>query len=121
MRHIDGSKASSPDMRVTPADIKLKREGDAVTVAVAGEIDLSTADRLDTTIRNAEKTEIGRIIVDLSSLSFIDSTALAVLLDAIKRNRRQAGNRLSFVPSRHEAVTRLETESARRAKNGPCF
>ena len=121
MRHNDGSNASSPEMRVTPADIKLKREGDAVTVAVAGEIDLSTADRLDTTIRNAEKTEIGRIVVDLSSLSFIDSTALSVLLDAIKRNRRQAGNRLSFVPSRHEAVTRLETESARRAKNGPCF
>jgi anti-sigma B factor antagonist len=94
-------------MRVKPADIQSKREGDAVTVAVTGEIDLSAADRLDTTLRDAEKTEIGRIVVDLSSLSLIDSSALAVLLDAIKRNRRRAGSRLSFVPSRHEAVTRL--------------
>ncbi len=107
MRHNDRSNASSPDLRVKPADIKSKRDWDSVTVAVVGEIDLSTADRLDTTLRDAEKTEIGRIVVDLSSLSFIDSTALGVFLDAIKRNRRRAGSRLSFVPSRHEVVTRL--------------
>ena len=107
MRHNDRSNVSSPDMRVTPADIRSKRDGDSVTVAVAGEIDLSTADRLDTAIRDAERTEIGRIVVDLSSLSFIDSTALGVLLDAIKRNRRRGGSRLSFVPSKREGVTRL--------------
>jgi anti-anti-sigma factor len=44
--------------------------------------------------------------VDLSALSFMDSTALSVFLQAIKRDRRD-GNRLSFVPSKHEAVTRL--------------
>ena len=106
MQHDDGSNASSPDMSGKPADIKSKREGDSVTVAVAGEIDLSTADQLDAAIREAEKTETNRIVVDLSALSFVDSTGLSVLLDAIKRSRRD-GNRLSFVPSKHEAVTRL--------------
>ena len=106
MQHDDGSNASSPDMSGKPADIKSKREGDSVTVAVAGEIDLSTADQLDAAIREAEETEINRIVVDLSALSFVDSTGLGVLLEAIKRSRRN-GNRLSFVPSKHEAVTRL--------------
>jgi anti-sigma B factor antagonist len=98
--------ASSPDMRGKPADIKSKREGGSVTVAVAGEIDLSTADQLDAAIRQAEETDTNRIVVDLSALSFVDSTGLSVLLEAIKRTRRD-GNRLSFVPSKHEAVTRL--------------
>jgi anti-sigma B factor antagonist len=106
MRHYDDSNASSLDMRGKPADIKSKRDQDSVTVAVAGEIDLSTADQLDAAIREAEKTEINRIVVDLSALSFVDSTGLGVLLEAIKRNRRD-GNRLSFVPSKHDAVARL--------------
>jgi len=106
MQHDDGSNASSLDMRGKPADIKSKREGGSVTVAVAGEIVLSTADQLDAAIRQAEETEINRIVVDLSALSFVDSTGLGVLLEAIKRTRRD-GNRLSFVPSKHEAVTRL--------------
>jgi anti-sigma B factor antagonist len=106
MQHDDGSNASSPDMRGKPADIKSKREGGSVTVAVAGEIDLSTADQLDAAIRQAEETDTNRIVVDLSALSFVDSTGLSVLLEAIKRTRRD-GNRLSFVPSKHEAVTRL--------------
>ena len=106
MQHDDGSNASSPEMSGKPADIESKREGDSVTVAVAGEIDLSTADQLDAAIRDAEKTETNRIVVDLSAMYFVDSTGLSVLLEAIKRSRRD-GNRLSFVPSKHEAVTRL--------------
>jgi anti-sigma B factor antagonist len=106
MQHDDNSNASSLDMRGKPADIKSMREAGSVTVAVAGEIDLSTADQLDAAIREAEETETKRIVVDLSSLTFVDSTGLSVLLAAIKRTRRD-GNRLSFIPSKHEAVTRL--------------
>jgi anti-anti-sigma regulatory factor len=39
-------------------------------------------------------------------MSFIDSICLSVLLEAITRNRRN-GNRLSFVPSKHDEVVRL--------------
>jgi len=106
MRDDDGSNASSPDMRGKPANIESRRDGNSLVVKVAGEIDLSTADQLDVAIREAEKTEINQIVVNLSALSFLDSTGLAVLLEAIKRDRRD-GDRLSFVPSKHEAVTRL--------------
>ena len=115
MQHDDGSNATSLDMTGKPADIKSKREGDSITVAVAGEIDLSTADELEDAIREAEKTEISRIVLDLSALSFMDSTALSVFLQAIKRSRRN-GNRLSFVPSKHDGVARLlaVTDTAER-------
>jgi anti-anti-sigma factor len=87
-------------------EIDARREGESVTVAVAGEVDVSTAGELDAAIREAEETEISRIVVDLSDLSFIDSTALEVLLRASMRHR-QNGDRLSFVPSKHESVTTL--------------
>ena len=106
MQRDDGSNASSIDMRGRPADIKSRREGDSVTVVVAGEIDLSTADQLDAAIRRAEDAETNRIVVDLSAMSFVDSTGLSVFLEAIKRSRRD-GNRLSFVPSNHDEVVRL--------------
>jgi anti-sigma B factor antagonist len=106
MQHDDGSNASSLDMRDKPAAIKSRREGGSVTIVVAGEVDLSTADELDAAIRRAEDAETNRIIVDLSAMSFVDSTGLSVFLEAIKRSRRD-GNRLSFVPSKHDEVVRL--------------
>ena len=93
-------------LKTAGVEIKTRREGDSVTVAVVGEIDLSTADALAAAIRDAEETEIGRIVVDLSDLTFLDSTGLAVLLQASVRSR-QDSNRLIFAPSKHDAVTRL--------------
>ena len=93
-------------MTRNPGEIDTRREGESVTVTVAGEIDLSTAGDLDAAIRAAEETETSRIVVDLSDLSYIDSTALEVLLRASSRNRDD-GNRISFVPSKNDSVTTL--------------
>ena len=87
-------------------EIDTLREGESVTVVVTGEIDVSTAGELDAAIREVEETKISRIVVDLSDLSFIDSTALEVLLRASIRHR-QDGKRLSFVKSKHDSVTTL--------------
>jgi anti-anti-sigma factor len=106
MRPVDDANTGSPDLAGEPLEIKAHREGDSITIAVFGEIDLSTVDSLDTAIRRAERTEIERIVLDLTDLSFLDSTGLSLLLRASQRSRYD-GNRLSFVPSKHEAVTRL--------------
>jgi anti-sigma B factor antagonist len=106
MRPVDDSNVGSPDLATKPVEIRSHRKGDSVTIIVAGEIDLSTAGKLDAEIRHAEDTVIGQIVVDMTDLSFVDSTGLSVLLRASVRSRED-GNRLSFVPSKHEAVTRL--------------
>ena len=86
-----------------PLAIKSSRAGASVTIALSGELDLASVEDLDRAIRNCEETDIGWIVIDLSDVSFIDSTGLNVLLDA----RKRINGRLRFVRSKHEAVTRL--------------
>ena len=94
------------DRRRRPLQIRNTRDRDPVgTVAIEldGELDLTSAEELDTAIRDAEEMDIGWIVVDLSDVSFIDSTGLSVLLQAKKRS----DGRLSCIPSNHEAVSWL--------------
>ncbi len=106
MRPVDDSNAGSRVLAGKPLEIETEREGDSITIALSGEMDLATVDRLELAIRRAEGTDVGRIVLDLSELSFLDSTGLSVLLAANARHRED-GNRLTFIPSKHEAVTRV--------------
>lgn len=96
------------DARPTPFAINTGLgEWDATIIAVSGELDLASADQLDVAIRHAEESATTRwIVVDLEDLSFLDSTGLSVLLEA-RRRASDDGNRLRFVRSRHDQVTRL--------------
>jgi anti-sigma B factor antagonist len=106
LRPLPGHGPAHPRLTSEPLQISEHRDGDPVgTVAItlAGELDLASADHLDAVIRDAEETDIGSIVVDLSEVSFIDSTGLSVLLNAKKRS----DGRFSCIPSNHDAVTRL--------------
>ena len=60
-------------------------------VAVRGEIDLFTAPDLKAMLLAAIDSGKSRIVVDLSDTSFLDSTALGVLIGAVKRLRARDG------------------------------
>lgn len=60
-------------------------------VAVAGEIDLFTAPELKAALSDALESGRTRIVVDLSNTTFLDSTALGVLIGAVKRLRSRDG------------------------------
>jgi anti-sigma B factor antagonist len=85
-----------------PLLINTRRNGDSAAIALSGELDLA-ADELDAVICEVEETDVGRIVVDLSGVSFIDSTGLSALMSAKKRSPR----RLKYIPSNHDSVTRL--------------
>jgi anti-anti-sigma factor len=106
MRPVDDSNTGSGDLAGKPLEIQTRREGDAITIVLSGEMDLSTTRRLDRAIRKAEEADVGRIVLDLSDLSFLDSTSLSLLLETGARHREN-GNRLRFVPSNHDAVQRV--------------
>jgi anti-sigma B factor antagonist len=75
--------------RVPPPFVLGVAEQDgASVVVVGGELDLHTAGELDETLARLDGR---RIVVDLREVTFLDSTALAVLLAAA---RRRAGKRL---------------------------
>jgi anti-sigma B factor antagonist len=65
-------------------------------VAVRGEIDLFTAPEMKTALSEAIEAGKSRIVVDLEETTFLDSTALGVLIGTVKRLRSRDG-RLTIV------------------------
>jgi anti-sigma B factor antagonist len=59
--------------------IDVQADGELAVVRVAGELDLSTAGELEQTLIGLSSH---RVVIDLASVSFLDSTALGVLLRA---------------------------------------
>src|ERR1700710_1734324 len=82
-------KAMSPEFAITEHPI----DGERHVLAVRGEIDLFTAPELKQVL--AESIEAGRvrIIVDLTETTFLDSTALGVLIGAVERLGSRDGAR----------------------------
>ena len=77
-----------------PTEFELTQEtleGDRHVIAVRGEIDLFTAPDLKSTLLGAIDAGHIRIVIDLSETSFLDSTALGVLIGAVKRLRARDG------------------------------
>jgi anti-anti-sigma factor len=100
---VPGPNLGSPDLKRWPLLINTRRDGNSTAIALSGELDQASADELDAVIRDAEETDVGRIVVDLSGVSFVDSVGLSALLGAKKRS----DGRLIYIPSNHDAVRRL--------------
>lgn len=65
-------------------------------IALAGELDLATADEVEQEIVRVEATDADSIVVDLSDLRFMDSTGVRILLSADARSRAD-GSRLALL------------------------
>jgi len=76
-----------PEFAVTEEELAADRH----VVAVRGEIDLFTAPELKQTLTDAIEKGRSRIVVDLAETTFLDSTALGVLIGAVKRLRARDG------------------------------
>lgn len=73
-------------------------------ITVAGELDLSTAPQLKWMLEDVESEGERHVVVDLSEVSFIDSTALGVLVGA--QRGLHPGMRLAIVCAQ-ESVRRI--------------
>ena len=86
--------------RISPGDLRVvvSSNGNGHEVRLLGELDMATADRLrEALVRLGDGTEL--VTVDLSELTFIDSTGLSVLISALKRVRQQGGDMALRSPS----------------------
>jgi anti-sigma B factor antagonist len=72
------------------------REGDVHTIRLEGELDIATAERIQDELAIAEASDARSIVLDLSGLTFMDSTGVRLLLSADARSRADS-NRLSIV------------------------
>ena len=103
MRSLPDPDVGSPGSTGSQLLLKTRRNEDSAAIALSGQLDLASAEELDALIRAAEGTNVDQIVVNLSGVSFIDSAGLNVLLSAKKRS----DGRLRYIPSNHDAVTRL--------------
>jgi anti-anti-sigma factor len=83
-----------------------------VHVALMGELDLSTVAKVQEALRKIEAGSPATLVVDLSKLTFLDSTGLRCIVTADERAREQ-GRRVVIVRGpdpvqRVFAITRLE-------------
>jgi anti-sigma B factor antagonist len=76
-------------------------------VALAGELDLYSADAFRTALDEALEEGATRLAIDLTSVDFIDSVALGVLANAMKR-LRTAGGGLAVVTGNPQIVRVFE-------------
>jgi anti-sigma B factor antagonist len=76
-----------PEFAVTEEHV----DNDRHVVAVRGEIDLFTAPELKQVLTEAIEQGKTRMVVDLGETTFLDSTALGVLIGAVKRLRSRDG------------------------------
>jgi anti-sigma B factor antagonist len=78
-------REAEPPFRLTTSDIGATMR----LVTVSGELDLYTAPELRRALE--ERAELRQVAVDLADVTFIDSTALALLASAAKRLRARGG------------------------------
>ncbi len=105
----DTSSRSPDDPQPEPlafALIERPLDQHADVVAVEGELDLTTAPRLKWTLLDALEAGHSQLVLDLSRCSFMDSTALGVLV-GVNRGL-DAGARLAIACSRPNVLKIFE-------------
>ena len=66
--------------------IAVSRSNDAATVHLEGELDLAGQERVREAVREAVQHRPARLILDLSRLSFLDSSGVHVLLEVTQHS-----------------------------------
>jgi anti-sigma B factor antagonist len=88
-------------------DVSTEDRDGLVRVALVGELDLSTVAKVQEELRRIEVSSPATLVVDLSKLTFLDSTGLRCIVTADERARDE-GRRIVIVRG-PDAVQRVFT------------
>jgi anti-anti-sigma factor len=89
---------ASPD---PPLTVRTAHQPGIFVIAPYGELDLATTADVQRELDRAERSDATEIVLDLSGLTFIDSTGIRLVLHADQRSRAD-GNRLKLLPGRDQ-------------------
>lgn len=85
--------------------VRSARDGGTHLISLCGELDLANAATAEAELDGALGAAAEQVVVDLRELEFIDSTGIALLVAALRRNGEES--RLRFVPDKSPAVVRV--------------
>ncbi len=100
---MHGTPPSAPLRR--RLEITVRRDGDVTVVRATGELDLAASPRLGARLNDVIWRADGDVVVELD-VQMIDSTGLAVLLNALRRLDR-VGRRLRIVSTQPSVLRAL--------------
>ena len=92
--------------------IEVSANGDRTVVRLGGELDIHTTRAIRGVLLDAVSAASGIVVVDLADVEFMDSTALATLLEA--RGRLQSGDSFRLAAAGLEARRALEVSGLDR-------
>jgi anti-sigma B factor antagonist len=100
----DPGPGDAPD---TPGEFgtHVRETGELWLLRVRGEIDVATSPKLEAVLDEAIAAQPARVIVELDSVTFLDSTGLRVLVEA-QRRLQECGGTL-VIDGMSEAVRRV--------------
>ena len=92
--------------------VNSRKQGDILICAISGDIDINTSPDIRKEFEKMSKEQAKKIVLNLDKVSYIDSSGLATLVEALKRVREYGGrikltNLSGKVKSLFE-ITRLE-------------
>jgi len=90
---------------VEEAWLSSQSRGDAMVIAIRGDLDIVTSPQLDECLSAAESTHT-RIILDLTHVDFLDTSALAVIVGHWKK-AEAAGGILALAGARYRYTKTL--------------
>jgi anti-sigma B factor antagonist len=85
------------DLPTPVAEFTVETATGTPVLVITGEIDISTAPQLREHLQQLDAHEV---VVDLTAMTFIDSTGLGVLVGAVKRLHESGGDLVLRHPSR---------------------
>lgn len=71
--------------------ITRQNQGTAAVFVVEGQVDMHTSPDLRTQLRSALQEKATPVVVDLTSVAFIDSSGLATLIEALQATNKYGG------------------------------
>lgn len=88
-----------PSRRLAPEllEMNIRQEGDRVVVQLLGELCLASTPQLERRLEEVLQADVAELVLDLRELSFLDSTAIRLLLTLDERAAVQ-GWRFAIVP-----------------------
>jgi len=102
---VERSSGAAPPLQLLTVEVE-REDGEASIVSLLGELDLST-------IRTAEKPLFGElrthsaVIIDLTRLSFIDSSGIGMLIQGFRAREREETGELHTVIARDSQIERV--------------